>query len=104
MSKRKRQAKKKLRDKQRLQDAKRWLFHHPQNDLISAYSKRYGVDPQVAEDELMQLGYYEHLCIQRYEQAGVAWEYRVEPLSGEMLVVPQDIEEHEMYEIHGIIR
>jgi len=58
----------------------------------------------VAEDELMQLGYYEHLCIQRYEQAGIAWEYRVEPLSGDMFVVPQDSEDREIYEIHGILR
>jgi hypothetical protein len=61
------------------------------------------VDHRVAEDELMQLGYYDDLCIQHYEQEGIEWEYRVEPLSGDMFVVPKDAEEHEMYEIHGIL-
>ncbi len=102
MPKRKRQAKKKLTGKGRLNDAKKWLINHPQKDLISAYSKRYGTSSYVAEDELMQIGYYDDLCIQQYEKEGVEWEYRVEPLSGEMVVVPKDTEEHEIYEIHGL--
>ena len=56
MPKRKRQAKKNLVGKGRLTDAKKWLLNHPQKDLISAYSKRYGVSSQIAEDELMQIG------------------------------------------------
>ena len=103
MPKRKRQAKKKLRGEGRLHDAKKWLVNHPQKDLIAAYSQRYGVSHHLAEEELMHLGYYDDLCIQRYEQAGIEWEYRVEPLSGDMFVVPQDTEEHEIYEIHGIV-
>lgn len=88
----------------RLHDAKKWLVNHLPKDLISAYTQRYCVNTQIAEDELTQLGYYENLCIQRYEHAGMAWEYRIKPLSGEMVVVPQGTEEHEIYEIHGIIR
>ena len=48
--------KKELRGKHRLCDAKRWLFEHPQKNRIAAYSKRYGVDPQVAEDETNAIG------------------------------------------------
>ncbi len=102
MSKKKKQAKKKLAGKGRINDAEKWLINHPQNDLITAYSKRYGVTPQVAEDELMQLGYYDDLYIQHYEKEGIEWEYRVEPLSGDMVVVPKGSEEHELYEIHGL--
>ncbi len=101
MSKRKRQSKKKLAGKGRLNDAEKWLSNHPQKDLINSYSKRYGVDKQVAERELMKLGYYDEICIQRYEEDGIEWEYKVEPTSGEMVVVPIGTEEHEMYEIHG---
>ncbi len=102
MPKRKRQAKKKLAGKGRLNDATKWLLNYPQYNLISAYSKRYGVSNHVAEEELMQIGYYEEICIQQYEKEGIEWEYKVEPLSGEMVVVPKGTEEHEIYEIHGL--
>ncbi len=102
MSKRKRQSKKKLEGKGRLNDAERWLSNHPQEELLSSYSKRYGVNHSIAEEELIQLGYYDELHIQRYQKEGIEWEYRVEPLSGEMVVVPKDTEEHEIYEIHGL--
>ena len=101
MPKRKRQAKKKLSEKDRLKDAERWLSNHAQKDLTSSYSKRYGVTPAVAHDELMALGYYDELHIQSYEKDGIEWEYRVEPLSGELVVMPKDADEHELYEIHG---
>ena len=100
MSKRKRQSKKKLEGKGRLNDAERWLSNHPQGDLLSSYSKRYGVNHSIAEEELMHLGYYDELHIQHYQKEGIEWEYRMEPLSGEMVVVPKDTEEHEIYEIH----
>ena len=101
MSKRKRQAKKKLSGKGRLNDARRWLENRPgQKDLVASYSKRYGVSADVAEKELLTLGYYDEILIQRYEKAGIKWEYRVEPLSGEMLVVPEGTEDYELYELH----
>jgi hypothetical protein len=102
MPKKKRQAKKQLVGKGRLNNAKKWLVNHPQNDLITAYSRRYGITSQVAKDELMKLGYYDDLHIQHYEKEGIEWEYRVEPLSGEMVVGPKGSEEHELYEIHGL--
>ncbi len=101
MSNRKRQAKKKLSGKGRINDAKKWLLNHPQDDLITSYSKRYGVNEDTAEEELIALGYYDELFIQHYEKEGIEWEYKVEPLSGEMVVVPVGTDEHEIYEIHG---
>ena len=104
MPKRKRQAKKKLAGKGRANDAARWLQSRPlPNNLIEAYSKRYAVTEMVARDELMLLGYYENILIQEYEREGVKWEYIVEPMSGEMYVVPEGTEEHEIYEFHSII-
>lgn len=47
----------------------------------------------------MILGYYDENLIQRYEKAGIKWGYRVEPLSGEMLVVPEGTEDYELYEL-----
>lgn len=102
MSKRKRQSKKKLRYKSRLSDAKKWLANHPQKDLLNAYSKRYGVNKMIADEELMTLGYYDELFIQHYEKEGIEWEYKVEPLSGDMVVVPKETEDHELYDIHGL--
>lgn len=102
MSKRSRQSKKKLAGKGRLNDAKKWLINHPQKDLIAAYTKRYSVDSDIAEEELMQLGYYDELYIQYYEKEGIEWEYRVEATTGDMVVVPKDSEDHEIYEIHGL--
>lgn len=103
MSKRKRQSKKKLRYKSsRLNDAKKWLANHPQKDLLNAYSKRYGVNKMIADEELMTLGYYDELFIQHYEKEGIEWEYKVEPLSGDMVVVPKETEDHELYDIHGL--
>ncbi len=99
MPKRKRQSKKKLVGKSRHNDAKRWLMNHPQKDLISSYSRRYGVNHNIAEDELMHLGYYDELHIQHYKKEGIEWEYRMEPLSGEMVVVPKDIGEQKKKEI-----
>lgn len=105
MSKQKRQAKKKLAGKGRLKDAARWLAAGgcTGKPLVATYSKRYGVSEQIARDELVDLGFYDDLCIDAYEQDGIEWEYKVEPLSGDMYVVPKGTEEHEMYEIHGLI-
>ena len=101
MSKRKRSSKKKLAGKGRLKDAKNWLSCSHQKELISSYCKRYGVSSYVAEEELMQLGYYDELCIERYEKEGIEWEYKYDGYSGEMYVVPKGTDDYEMYEIHG---
>ncbi len=81
----------------------KWLSSSgPPDNLIDSYSKRYGCSKFDAETELMEIGYYDEIQIQSYENDGVEWEYRVEPLSGEMVVVPKDAKEHEIYEIHGL--
>lgn len=102
MPKIKRQSKKKLVGKGRLKDAKKWLFNHPQENLVSSYCKRYGVIAYIAEEKLMELGFYDEILIQHYEKEGIEWEYRVEPTTGEMVVVPKASEEHELYNIHGL--
>jgi len=33
----------------------------------------------------------------------IEWEYRVEPRSGEMVVVPKDTAEYEIYQIHDLL-
>ena len=69
---------------------------------MSAYSKRYGVNKTVADEELTTLGYYDELFIQHYEKEGIEWEYKIEPLSGDMVVVPKETNDNELYEIHGL--
>jgi hypothetical protein len=100
MPKRKRQAKKKLAGKGRLNDAKRWLQScaAPKN-LTGAYSKRYAVSEPTARDELITIGCHDDIMIQEYEKQGVKWEYMVEPMSGEMYVVPKGTEEYELYSV-----
>ncbi len=104
MSKKNRQAKKKLKGKSRTNDAVKWLRSNSfPKDLLAAYCKRYGVSEAEANGELMQIGYYDELQIQGYQKQGIKWKYQVEPLSGDMFVVPDDAKEHELYEIHGIL-
>ena len=67
---------------------------------MGAYKKRYAVDESTAYEELISLGHQETILIQSYEQEGTRWEYRVEPLSGEMVIVPEGTEEHEIYELY----
>ena len=98
MSKRKRQKKKKLTGKGRLNNAKKWLQSRTElNNLIETYSKRYSVSNAEAWDELITIGYYDDILIQQYEKEGIKWEYKVQPLSGEMYVVPEGTEEYMLY-------
>lgn len=46
--------------------------------------------------EILELGYGEILTIYAYEQDGIEWEYKVEPLSRDMLVVPKGTPEWEL--------
>ncbi len=105
MRKRKQRSEKKLDREGRLGDARRWLrlgnrFRPP---LVKSYTKRYAVSDTVAWEELVALGCYDQLTIEAYEREGIDWEYRVEPLSGDMFVVPKGIEERELYLYHPII-
>jgi len=47
---------------------------------LNGLSKRYGVTLHVAEEELMQIGYYDDLYIQHYEKEETVWKYKAEPL------------------------
>ncbi len=102
MPKRKRQSKKHLRGQARQADATPWLQAQRlrPKDLVEAYSTRYGINKNLAYEELMEIGYYDEILIQAYEKEGVKWEYMVEPLSGEMYVVPEGTEEHDLYRYH----
>ena len=98
-------AMKKLIGKGRLNDAKRWLENYGvPKDIVAAYAKRYATNENEAEAELMNIGHYDGISIQYYEKNGIAWEYKYDPLSGEMFVVPEGTEDYELYEIHGINR
>ncbi len=99
---------KKLSVAERCQDAKHWLISpsfrkESQKPLLESYAERYGICESQAWHELAALGYYDTLMIENYEQQGIEWEYRIEPLTGAMLPVPTDIEECEIYEWHPII-
>ena len=103
MPKRKKQSKKKLHGQARLNDAKSWLrqLKQPPEDFVEAYANRYGISHQTAWDELMQIGYYDEILIQAYKKEGIEYEYMVEPLSGEMYVVPKGTREDELYDYHS---
>jgi len=94
---RKRPSLRKLSRDERKRNAKRWMSQQRlPKDLLSAYVKRYDIPRTEAHIELLELGYGEILTIYAYEQDGIEWEYKVEPLSGDMLVVPKGTPEWEL--------
>jgi len=99
MTKKNQKLKIKLSEKDRLVDAQKWLRrqNRPNNKLIELYMKRYGINESISIFELMTLGYRDELTIAQYEKDNIEWKYMVEPLSGEMLVVPEGTQEHELY-------
>ena len=99
MTQKNQKSKTKLSEKDRLVDARKWLRrqNHPNNKLIELYMKRYGINESIAIIELMTLGYRDELTIAQYEKDNIEWKYMVEPPSGEMLVVPEETQEHELY-------
>ncbi|MDY0171204.1 MAG: hypothetical protein RBS80_31985 [Thermoguttaceae bacterium] len=105
MRKRKKRSHKKLDREGRIEDARKWLRsgNRSRRPLLEAYTRRYGVSETVAWEELAALGCYDQLTIEAYEREGIEWEHRVEPLSGDMFVVPKGIEDYELYLIHPII-
>jgi len=102
MPKRKRQSRKKLSGEARLKNARRWLQSpdRPRRPLVESYAIRYGIEEKEAWVELMSIGYHDQILIEAYEKDGVEWEYKVEPLSGDMFVVPKGTQEHEMYDLY----
>ena len=91
--------KKKLTGKGRTNDAARWLKSKegPNCKYIERYSKRYGVDSGVAREELFELGFSEGVYIEELEGEGKDYEYIVNPLSGELVLVEAGTEEHELF-------
>ena len=93
---RKRQSLRKRSAKDRLENARRWLRQGAPRNLLEAYVKRYGVSHYDAHAELHALGCREQLAIESCEKDGIEWEYKVEPLSEDMLVVPKGTPEWEL--------
>ena len=99
MSKRKRQARTKLAGKSRLKDAIRWLeSRDTPARLVEEYRRRYSVSETTARTELMTIGYRDEVSIQEHEDSGTKWEYLMNPLTGELVVVPEGTEEHRLFE------
>ena len=99
MPTRKRKSKKKLDAGSRKYDAIKWLSSKdgPHRDYVSRYVKRYGVEKVVAKEELYALGYYENVYEDELEAQGINFEYIVNPLTGELVLVPEGTEEHELF-------
>ena len=93
---RKRQSRRKLSAKGHLKNARRWLRQGAPRNLLEAYVKRYPVSRHDAHVELHALGCREQLAIESCEKDGIEWEYKVEPFSGNMLVVPKGTPESEL--------
>jgi hypothetical protein len=97
---RKRRSLKKLSAAERKNNAKKWLQSSqrlPKGSLLSIYSKRYGILEKDAYIELMELGYYDRLQIEYYEEEGIEWEYQEDGYSGESKVVPKGTPSWELY-------
>jgi|SRR5690606_2526390 hypothetical protein len=99
MSTQKRKSKKKLDGGSRKHDAKRWLSSKdgPHRNYVASYMKRYGVDEVVATEELYTLGYYENVYEEELNENGIRSEYIMNPLTGELVLVPEGTQEHELF-------
>ncbi len=65
--------------------------------IIPWYSKRYKVSIEDAKVELMQLGFYDEVMIECYENDGVDWIYMEDGYTGDTKVVPKGTEECDLY-------
>lgn len=98
---RNRRALRKLVREEREKNARRWLSQRPfPKNLLSAYADRYGIQETDAHIELLELGYGDEVAIQGYERDGIVWEYKVEGLSGDMLVVPKGTPDWELHQYY----
>jgi hypothetical protein len=64
---------------------------------VPRYVKRYSVAEAVAKEELNALGYYENVYEEELAAQGVRGEYIVNPLTGELALVPEGTQEHELF-------
>lgn len=94
-----RKSKKRLSAPERLADAKRWLKDGIKVALLTdGYMKRYGLERELAREELCLLGYGETVLIEDYQRDGVEWEYLYDATDGELKPVPVGTQEHELYQ------
>jgi hypothetical protein len=97
---RKRRSLKKLSAAERKNNAKKWLSSSqgfPKGSLLRSYANRYGILENDAFFELMELGYYDMLQIEYYEEEGIEWEYQVDGYTGDDKVVPKGTPPWELY-------
>ena len=94
-----RRPKKRMDEDSRKHDARKWLRGKdgPLKDYVSRYAARYGVAESVATSELYALGYYENVYREELESQGISCEYILNPLTGELVLVPEGTEEHELF-------
>ena len=99
MPTRSRSKKKKLEGKGRTNDAARWLKSKdgPHCKYIARYSKRYGIDSDTAREELISLGYYDEVYAEELHSEGKECEYIVNPLTGDLVLVEEGTQEHELF-------
>ncbi|MCP5076501.1 MAG: hypothetical protein GY951_00350 [Psychromonas sp.] len=85
--------------KGRLNDADKWLKSKqgPHCKYVEKYSKRYGVDSIIAREELFELGFEEAVFVEELESEGKEYEYIVNPLTGELVLVEAGTEEYELF-------
>ena len=94
---------KQMNQSERKKDAKFWLHGHikrtglPKN-LVKRYQDRYRVDKSIAFCELAEIGYYDDVQIEAFEQYGVEWQYKVDGHDGEMKVVPKGTQNSDLFE------
>lgn len=99
MPTRKRRNKRKLNEKERMNNAEKWLTsrERPQSHIIGSYTKRYAVKLDLARDELISLGFHEEVFMEEMEKQGKKVEHIVNPLTGELVLVEAETEEHELF-------
>ena len=93
----KKKIQKKIDPENRMKDAEVWLSEESPKDLLTSYSKRYGVSPAISHDELFELGCADDLYIQSFESQGIDWEYRYDANVDEMKVVPKGTPDRDLY-------
>ena len=87
-----------LAPEDRKPQARKWLRSlGSHKELVDRYAKRYRIPRDTAYYELMELGYYDTLKIEAYENEGIEWEYMCDGYTGAMKVVPKGTPEWELH-------
>jgi hypothetical protein len=97
---RKRRSLKKLSAAERKNNAKKRLSSSqrlPKGSLLRSCANRYGILEKDTFFELMELGYYDTLQIEYYEEEVIEWEYQEDGYTGETKVVPKGTPSWELH-------